>query len=101
MCRMIGIGWSVGSSINSQAGENGPQRRSPLGHIFKVPHLENKLARQLGWAGEKCYASGAAIGCRPCIVQGASRRDGVGRVRTPTVLTILLLPRQFLAPQQH
>ena len=31
---MIGIGWSVESSINSQDGENGSQRRSPLGHIL-------------------------------------------------------------------
>ena len=34
MSLMIGIGWLVGSSINSQDGENGSQRRSHLGPIL-------------------------------------------------------------------
>ena len=37
MCRMIGIGSSVESSTSHQDGENGPQRRSHLGHILNVP----------------------------------------------------------------
>ena len=38
---------------------------------------------------------------RPCTVKGVSRRAGVGRVRTSTVLTILPTPRQFLFASQH
>ena len=34
---MIGIGSSVESSTSHQDGENGPQRRSHLGHILNVP----------------------------------------------------------------
>ena len=39
------------------------QHRSHLESILNVAHLENKLSWQLGWAGEKNYASGAFIGC--------------------------------------
>jgi hypothetical protein len=68
---MIGIGWSAESSIE-QDGENGPQRRSHLGHILNVP-LRERAAPQLG----------------------------VGRVRTSTVLTILLPSLQFLFTLQE
>jgi hypothetical protein len=37
--------------------------RSPLESILNVAHSENKLSWQLGWAGEKYYASGAFVGC--------------------------------------
>jgi hypothetical protein len=33
-------------------------QRSRLESILNVAHSENKLSRQLGWAGKKCYASG-------------------------------------------
>jgi hypothetical protein len=40
-----------------------PMLRSPLERILNVAHSENKLSWQLGWAGEKGYASSAFIGC--------------------------------------
>ncbi len=66
MCRMIGIGWSADSSTSRQDGENGPQRRSHLGHILNVPQrVRLRCGHRL----------------RPCWM---------------TVLTILFLPWQFL-----
>ena len=50
---MIGIGWSVGSSINSQDGENGPQRRSSPGHILNVPPSGKSCSAAWAWASEK------------------------------------------------
>jgi hypothetical protein len=38
-------------------------RRSQLARILTVPHLENKRLGSVGWAGEKCYASGACSAC--------------------------------------
>jgi hypothetical protein len=63
-----------------------PMRRSRIVQILNVPHLENKLSWQLGWAGEKCHAS-ALHSLRPCWTAFLSILRGCS-VLAPTVQII-------------
>jgi len=74
MCRMIGIGWSVESSIEKD-GANDHQLRSRSFERLNIPTRTPRRSNSL----------------RPCTVKGASRRAGVGWVRISIVMPILLL----------
>ena len=109
MSWMIGIGLSVESSTE----QDRMVKTIPNGVLTSATSsTETRPPHQLGGAHRlgAPYSSHRApqrvrLRCghrlRPCPRNGASRRAGVGWVRTSTVLTILPTLRQFLFASQH